>query len=477
MDMHTLSKTHRRAACVSMLAAALGAGACSDINVPDYNRASVPDLTNAPNKTLVDAASAGLLQNARRDAAGRVRLAGIVGREAYYLDANEQRYASELVTGNIDPSSFAGNHDYNNPYGTIAQGQAILTAVDKVPAAEYTAAQREAIRGFALTMMGNDMLIIAALHQFGPTEVAVDPLDPPMAMKTQAEMYTQAAKFLDDAVPHLQAGGTSFSFAMPSGFTAGGSFTNPSTTFLKFNRALRVRLDILRKDYPAAITHLGTSFITTATGSRAELNTGVYYTFSSAAGDASNGLSSGSPEVAEPTLKTDAQLQASGARDARFLLKVDSAGSTINRYGIVSNLRFRAYRAAGAQYVGTGSGSSSPIPIIRNEELILDRAEARWFTGDQAGALADLNFVRTNSGGLAPIAMPGTTTAFVDALLYERRYSLLYEGGHRWLDMRRFDRLAQFNNYPRAGDKSITYFPIPFTECLARGGAGSAPGC
>jgi hypothetical protein len=45
------------------------------------------------------------------------------------------------------------------------------------------------------------------------------------------------------------------------------------------------------------------------------------------------------------------------------------------------------------------------------------------------------------------------------------------------MDMRRFDRLAVFNNYPRAGDKSITYFPVPFTECLARGGAGAAPGC
>ena len=471
--MHTLRKTHRRAACVSLLAAALGAGACSDINVPDYNRAGIGDLINNPNRTLVDAASAGLIQNARRDIANRVRLAGIVGREAYYLDPNEQRYVSELVTGVIDPSSFAGNHDYNNPYGTIAQGQAILAAVDKVPAAEYTNAQREAIRGFTLTLMGNDLLIVAALHQYGPTEVAVDPLDPPLPMHTQAEMYTQAAKYLDDAVPHLAAGGGSFTFALPSGFAG---FSTP-TSFTKFNRALRVRLDILRKDYPAAITHLGQSFITTSTGSRAELNTGVYYNFSSAAGDASNALSSGSPEVAEPTLKTDAQLQPSGARDARFLLKVDSSGSTINRYGIVSNLRFRAYRTAGAQYVGGTSGASSPIPWIRNEELILDRAEARWMTGDFAGAMADLNFVRTNSGGLAPVATPATLSGFVDLLLYERRYSLLYEGGHRWMDMRRFDRLAAFNNYPRTGDKSITYFPVPFTECLARGGPGSAPGC
>src|SRR3954469_18573357 len=166
MHMRTLSKTQRRAACVSLLATALAAGACSDINVPDYNRAGTNDLVGSPNKTLVDAASLGLLQNARRDAANRTRLAGIVGREAYYLDPNESRYTTELVTGAIDPSSFAGNHDYLNPYGTIAQGQLILTALDKVLPTEYTDAQKEGIRGFTLTMMGNDLLIVAALHQY-----------------------------------------------------------------------------------------------------------------------------------------------------------------------------------------------------------------------------------------------------------------------------------------------------------------------
>src|SRR4029079_4549853 len=45
--------------------------------------------------------------------------------------------------------------------------------------------------------------------------------------------------------------------------------------------------------------------------------------------------------------------------------------------------------------------TSSPIPIIRNEELILLRAEGRLATGDKAGAIADLNVVRVNSGGLS----------------------------------------------------------------------------
>ena len=47
--------------------------------------------------------------------------------------------------------------------------------------------------------------------------------------------------------------------------------------------------------------------------------------------------------------------------------------------------------------------SSGQIPIIRNEELILLRAEAKFFTNDIPGAIADLNIVRTLSGGLTPI--------------------------------------------------------------------------
>jgi len=468
----------RRAAVVAVLATALGAGACKDISVPDYNRAGIADLVNAPNRTLVDAASAGLYQNARRDASNRVRLAGILGREVYYLDPNEGRYVTELVTGQIDPSSFAGSHDYNNPYGTVAQGQIILTAVDKVSSNEYSDAQKSAIKGFVYTMMANDLMIIAELHQYGPDAVNDNPLADPEPMKTQADIYNKAAEYFDAAVPLLKAGGGSFPFPSPSGMAG---FTNPSTTFLQFNRALRTRLDILRRTYAAAKIHLDSTFITTPAPPagglvpRATFNIGTYYSFGTGAGDISNGLAAGTPELAEPTLRTDAQLQADGKRDLRYVLKVDS-GASVTRYGITSFLRYKMYRATGSQFSGA-SGTASPIPVIRNEDLILMRAETRWFTGDPVGAMSDLNYVRVNSGGLAPLATPGSDAAFVTALLYERRYSIMYEGGYRWLDYRRFGLLSAFTNYPRAGDASPQFFPVPFTECLARGGAGSAPGC
>lgn len=466
---------NRQRYVASALALVLATGACSDINVPDYNRAGFSDLQTNPNRTLVDAAAAGMLASSRIDAANRVRFTGIVGREGYYLDPNEGRYVTELVTGAIDPSSFAGNHNFLNPYGTIAQGNVLLTAIDKVASTEYSDAQKEGLRGFVKTVMASEYLVIAMMHQFAVVDVNADPLAEPAPLKPQAEVYAKARQLLDEGAAHLAKGGTTFTFKLPSGLTGSGlSLSNPSTTFRQFNRALRSRHDILTRNYAAALTSLAESFISTSVGSRAEFNRGAYYTFSAASGDRANGLATGSPEVAEPTLRTDAQLKANGSRDERFLLKVDTAGSTINRYNIVSSLRFKHYRAA--PFFGSG-GSASPIPWVRNEELILSRAEARWFTGDRPGALADLNFVRTNSGGLAATAMPATDEAFITELLYERRYSLMYEGGYRWLDLRRLGRLGTLTNYPRSADKSIEFFPIPFVECLARGGAGSAPGC
>ena len=107
------------------------------------------------------------------------------------------------------------------------------------------------------------------------------------------------------------------------------------------------------------------------------------------------------------------------------------------------------------------------------------RAEARLGTGDLSGALDDVNIVRQTSGGLDPIAL-ATWTAMtpdqqLDRILKERRYSLLFEGGHRWIDARRTNRLGQIpiDRPPDpaagfAGDVVHRTWPIPTDEVLAR---------
>ena len=119
--------------------------------------------------------------------------------------------------------------------------------------------------------------------------------------------------------------------------------------------------------------------------------------------------------------------------------------------------------------IRTTAGSRSAVQgSATNEELILLRAEARYYTGDQLGALDDLNTIRTRSGGLALITLAdiATETAFLDELLYNRRWSLMFEG-HRWIDMRRFGRLNQLTiDIPT--HIVATQLPVPQAECLAR---------
>jgi hypothetical protein len=108
------------------------------------------------------------------------------------------------------------------------------------------------------------------------------------------------------------------------------------------------------------------------------------------------------------------------------------------------------------------------VPILRNEELILLRAEANNALANGASAANDVNYIRVTSGGLAPIVGLGAQTQaqILGAILHERMYSLLYEG-HRWFDLRRNGVLAlPGGNYlkDRATDQVFATLPIPTRE-------------
>ena len=106
---------------------------------------------------------------------------------------------------------------------------------------------------------------------------------------------------------------------------------------------------------------------------------------------------------------------------------------------------------------------TSPIPFVRNAELLLLRAEANAQLGNAGAAVADLNVVR-QAAGLDAYAGGTGTGALVDEVLYQRRYEL-YAEGHRWLDLRRYGRLGQLP-IDRAGDDVFDRFPLPEQEVL-----------
>ena len=290
-------------------------------------------------------------------------------------------------------------------------------------------------------------------------------------------VYAYIGGRLDSAVAHLAAGGGAFpsGLGLPAGFTG---FTTPGT-FIQFNRALKARVEAYRATrlacgtpcWTRAKAALDSSFLSVSAdtalkdavdsvATAAMLGRGAYYDFGSGSGDLANALPdpTGSKQRGHPSLRTQAETQASGRRDRRFLAKVDSTVGAVTRLGHTSDMAFKIY-----------GSSSARVPIIRNEELILLRAEAELGLANPTGAAALINYVRVNSGrlparaGLA--ALP--TDTIINELLRQRVYSLLFEGGHRWIDARRYGRLASLPN-PVVGDNIFRVMPIPSDECGAR---------
>ena len=180
--------------------------------------------------------------------------------------------------------------------------------------------------------------------------------------------------------------------------------------------------------------------------------------YGTGAGDFANTLAidpQNGENFVHPSIQTGAQLKLDGTPDNRFLTKTVARPSQ-SADNLTSALGWVRYPAP-----------NTPVPIIKNEELILLRAEANIGLGDLASALTDINTVRTISGGLAPLAGFADATTALTELLYNKTYSLLYEGGHRWIDARHYGRL---NTLPidRPGDVIFSTLPIPNAETLPR---------
>jgi hypothetical protein len=68
---------------------------------------------------------------------------------------------------------------------------------------------------------------------------------------------------------------------------------------------------------------------------------------------------------------------------------------------------------------------------------------------------------------LPALADLGTPEEALDELLYNKLYSLMFEGAHRWIDARHYGRLDQLP-VDREGDEVFPTLPIPTDETLPR---------
>jgi starch-binding outer membrane protein, SusD/RagB family len=442
------------------LAVTFTIGGCGELTVPDYNNPSIEALQGNPTPTTIAQAAQGMLIGARSYMGaqnGYVSLLGILGRESYNFDPADPRFITEMLIGPLDPGSPAfGANLYALRYRNIRLGNTLLDAVGQVVG--LSDAEKEAVRGFVKTIQAHDFLMVVNTRDDLdlPVDVAIDPTGPPAPLVPKPQVFARIVQLLDEANTHLGAGGTQFPFSLGDGFTG---FNTPAT-FRQFNRALKARVDVYMGNNAAALTSLAASFL----DPNASLDLGAYHVFSTTSGDLDNQLfdPNGRAILAHPSIVTEAQQKADGSPDARVERKVTQLAEPRTVQGVTTDRLFTIYNSPDAS-----------VPIIRNEELILLRAEANIGLGNLGAAQNDINVVRSRSGGLLPVVL--TAANAIDELLYNRRYSLLFEGGHRWIDARRHGRLGQL---PRALTTHTvpSRFPYPESECLARDPA-PAQGC
>lgn len=457
----------RRIGNVALLGVlAFGAACRSDfLDVPNYNSPTVDGVAKDPNG--IQLLATGIMNSQRGQFAGYNRQVGVFGREVYNYFVTDARNISGPLIGipgpqRLDYGGFASGQ-WNPRFQGMKNANALISSVNASP---LTAAQKAATQGFAKTWYAFDLFyLIQTRDTLGsPTEIPADPVVP-APFKTRDEVYTFISTMLDDAKANLTAGGSAFPFTMHSGFAG---YDTPAN-FLKFNRAIAGKVLVIRGSlgcaacYGQGITAINESYATApgAATTLAQLNTSPLHIYSSATGDALNASSIATNNYVFAHANADAlaQLQPGGAKDDRVLRKMVALASPVqapgNGLGIPARFTFNIYPS-----------NSSPAPILRNEELILLRAEASWATGAVGAALTDLNNVRTVSGKLAALASVPTGSAGLDLIMYEKHMSTLYEG-NRWVDMRRWNRLNQLPlDLPTHFVAKV--MPIPQAECDAR---------
>ncbi|MBA3646540.1 MAG: RagB/SusD family nutrient uptake outer membrane protein [Gemmatimonadaceae bacterium] len=438
-------------------------GACKDSTaVPDLNNPSLGDLTTKPLTKIGLQNEITGYHDAQRASLGvapanYIVFGEVMARDAYRIDASEARYVNEFLNGTPDPSAFSGAGNFTAFFRGIRAANTILQILPSIPAAEgVTDQQKTAISGMVRTMKAIDYYKALEYRDTLGIPIAVEPplgsALGPIVCKQKVLDYISS--LLDSANTQLAAGGSSFGVELPPGFAG---FNTPAT-FALFNRGWKGKVELYRAldhaaptgaaGFTAAIAAINASFINTTDAS--QISKGVYFTFSTSPGDTPNQLVDGNlhlnPQVSD-------SLQPGDKRGAKIITVPTTTSQSLT---YKSNFKVT---------------QTDPIAYLKNEELILLRAQAKVGLGDLVGALADVNFVRLAAGGLAPLPPFTSATQAIDAILREKRYSLLFESAHRLVDLRAYGRLnATFFKKERTGDIFLKALPIPQNESDQRGG-------
>jgi len=404
----------------------------------NLNSPTIDDYTSNASKDQLDGLVVGALSGMRNNDGIYFDAVGVIGRDIYRFSSADPRYTTELLgTTPLDNTGFYLTNPWASRYRTVKNCNVIIDAASNT--ALITDDEKKGYIGFAKTLKAFELLLNLNLTYTNGIRVEVsDPnnLGPILGFD---ESIAAIASLLDEAQSDLN--GATVVFPLTDGFLG----FKDAAGLTKFNRALAARVALYRKQWNDALTDLNTSFFNLS----ANFYIGIYEVFGAGTGDQLNPAyfpqnQNGEVRLAHPSYAKD--IQPGDDRINKAPLRTTPASNS----GLSSDRDVWVY-----------TSSTAPIPIIRNEELILIYAEANIQNNNLSEGEKAINVIR-NGHGLPNYSGAVTKDALITEMLNQRRYSLFYEG-HRWVDMRRYDRLSQLP-IDRTGDQVWTAMPIPQVE-------------
>ncbi|WP_207424154.1 RagB/SusD family nutrient uptake outer membrane protein [Desertivirga brevis] len=404
-----------------------------DLNSPTVD-SYIENATLSQLNSLVTGTESGLRNSTDR----YLDVVGVIGREIYRF--GDPRYDLELLgdkTNTLLNSNFYITDNWAARYRVVKNTNVLIESAQR--SGSVSEEQRKAYLGFAKTIKAYQLLL--NLNLTYTNGIRVDVLDPDKLgpIVDYNAGLAEISKLLDEARTDLS--GSSVVFPLSTGFTG---FSN-AAGLIKFNRALAARVAVYQKNWSDAINALNESFLDL----NGNFSTGVYHVFCTGAGDQLNSAYAAQNKASETRTAHPSYAADIEANDDR-IAKAPIRTSAISINGLTGNRDVWVY-----------TSSTAPLPIIRNEELILLYAEAKIQSSDFSEAVKALDKIRS-SHNLQPYAGALTKDALTNELLKQRRYSLFFEG-HRWIDVRRYDKL---NTLPkdRPADDIWEKLPLPASE-------------
>ncbi len=455
---------------IALIAGLALVASCKDaITIPDLNNVSSALLSHGIDRPTLQLLATGILRQDRGNwSEAYIVFSGSMARDMYRMDTSEPRWITQTIGGQTDPTSFVGGGLWTGYWTGIKAANNLIDNI--TTATDLSATEQAGTVGMAQTFKALQYWHVLEMRDSLGAPVAVDqPIGAPAApFLCKPDVMAYISALLDSAYTNLQtAGATPFPFLLPAGFTQAGDYSTPAA-FALWNRGIKGKIEYYRgmdhthpnvASFATAITALTQSL---GALDPAALENTPYYTYSTASGELENPFAGDANVYMNPS--------ASGGIQAGDLRAAKIVPATPNSRDGVSSSAQMAFAVT-----TNPTNLTRSIPILKNAELILLRAQAEIESNQMAAATADVNFVRTNEGGLAALAtFPDVATGRA-AVLYEKRYTMLFESAHRLVDLRAYgDFNSTFMTKELPGDTFQSTLPLPQVEINARGG-GTIP--